>query len=149
MLDRHALATHHRTKSTTRVQQATEQRAEAPTRRPTARRMMHLYSGHVDPTSHAFDAEPHFDGEPRTMVDLINLTLREEMRAQSAMIVVFGEDVADCSREESLARGEGQGRRVQGDRRAAERIRLASAASTRRSPKRPSSAAPSGWRRAA
>ena len=52
-----------------------------------------------------------------TMVDLINATLREEMR-RNPDILVFGEDVADCSREASLARGEGQGRRLQSDRRA-------------------------------
>ena len=48
-----------------------------------------------------------------TMVDLINATLREEMR-RNPEIVVFGEDVADCTREGALARGQGQGRRLQG-----------------------------------
>jgi 2-oxoisovalerate dehydrogenase E1 component len=60
-----------------------------------------LYSDRVDPTSREFETEPHFDGSPRTMVDEINLTQNEEMR-RNPKIVVFGEDVADCSREQNL-----------------------------------------------
>ena len=52
--------------------------------------------------------EPQFDGHPRTMVDSINLTLHEEMRRNPKM-VVFGEDVADCSREENLGEVKGKG----------------------------------------
>ena len=47
-------------------------------------------------------------GNPRTMVDAINLTLNEEMRRNPNM-VVFGEDVADCSREENLGEVKGKG----------------------------------------
>ena len=90
---------------------------------PRPPRSLHLYSEKVDPTSAAFDTEPQFSGEQRTMVDLINDTLHEEMR-RDERIVVFGEDVADCSREATSARGQGQGRSFQGHRGTADRIRL-------------------------
>jgi 2-oxoisovalerate dehydrogenase E1 component len=67
-----------------------------------------LYSDLVDPTSSEFETEPRFSGEPRTMVDSINLTLHEEMR-RNDKVVVFGEDVADCSHEENLKEVKGKG----------------------------------------
>jgi len=68
----------------------------------------YLYSDKIDPTSSEFEAGPSFQGEPRTMVDEINLTLAEEM-ARNPKIILFGEDVADCSREENLAEVKGKG----------------------------------------
>ncbi|MBC7928707.1 MAG: dehydrogenase E1 component subunit alpha/beta [Bryobacteraceae bacterium] len=67
-----------------------------------------LYSPRIDPTSSDFEAAPVFAGEPRTMVDEINLTLAEEMRRDHS-VLVFGEDVADCSREENLSEVKGKG----------------------------------------
>jgi 2-oxoisovalerate dehydrogenase E1 component len=75
---------------------------------PPGSALLHLYSEKVDPCSDAFATAPQFTGEPRTMVDEINLTLAEEMR-RNPNIVVFGEDVADCSREDHLRKLKGKG----------------------------------------
>lgn len=80
--------------------------SEAPP--PQGSALMHLYSDKVDPASGEFDVQPHFQGEPRTMIDSINQTLIEEMR-RDERIIVFGEDVADCSREQNLSEVKGKG----------------------------------------
>ncbi|HTD44129.1 MAG TPA: dehydrogenase E1 component subunit alpha/beta [Bryobacteraceae bacterium] len=89
------------------VQEASDRAAKVP---PPAKgsALRYLYSERVDPTSSAFDTEPRFSGDPRTMVDSINLTLSEEMH-RNPRVIVFGEDVADCSREQSLKEVKGKG----------------------------------------
>jgi 2-oxoisovalerate dehydrogenase E1 component len=82
----------------------------------------HVYSEDLDPTSSSFATEQAAapgtvsggkagsvkGSEPRTMADLINACLHDEMR-RDPRIVVYGEDVADASREAALTEVKGKG----------------------------------------
>lgn len=70
---------------------------------------VNIYSPTADPCGAEFDAPAEFaDQAPKTMVDLLNACMRDEM-ARDERIVVFGEDVADASHEEALAEVKGKG----------------------------------------
>ena len=106
ILDRHALQ-RHLDEVEAEVQAAIEIALHAaPPQKGSALR--YLYSPAVDPAGDQFEAEPRYTGAPRTMVDSINQTISEEM-ARNPRIVVFGEDVADCSRENNLPLVKGKG----------------------------------------
>ena len=79
---------------------------------------LHVYSEQLDPTHAPFATEEiqtgvghgkHAKaGGPKTMADLINACLHDEMR-RDPRIIVYGEDVADASREEALSEVKGKG----------------------------------------
>ena len=94
----------------TEVDQAWEEALQAPPPDPGSSRR-HLYSETVDPRGPAFDTEAGAAGQEagaKTMIDQINTTLRQEM-ARNPAILLFGQDVADASREEILAEVKGKG----------------------------------------
>ncbi len=81
----------------------------------------HVYSENLDPTSSTWATEKvgapgaapgksasAKGNAPRTMADLINACLHDEMR-RDPRIVVYGEDVADASREGALSEVKGKG----------------------------------------
>jgi 2-oxoisovalerate dehydrogenase E1 component len=72
---------------------------------------LHIYSENLNVTGASFASEPKVSegAKLKTMADLINSCLHEEMR-RDERIVVYGEDVADASREAPLRAGEVKGK---------------------------------------
>ena len=72
--------------------------------------LRYVYSPDVDPTAARFEVEPRPEATPssETLLQLINYCLRDEM-SRDSRIILFGEDVADASREEVLGDIKGKG----------------------------------------
>ncbi|WP_433972907.1 alpha-ketoacid dehydrogenase subunit alpha/beta [Tunturiibacter lichenicola] len=71
----------------------------------------HVYSEDLSSQDARFDTEPQptADSTERTMADLINCCLKDEMR-RDERVVVFGEDVADATRDGALRAGKIKGK---------------------------------------
>jgi len=71
----------------------------------------HVYSEDLSVTDARFDTQPVPTADPteRTMADLINTCLKDEMR-RDERVVVFGEDVADATRDGALREGKLKGK---------------------------------------
>src|SRR5277367_1912640 len=71
----------------------------------------HVYSEDLSSQDGRFDTEPQPTADPteRTMADLINCCLKDEMR-RDERVVVFGEDVADATRDGALRAGKIKGK---------------------------------------
>src|SRR6186713_2677316 len=92
------------------VNRAADEAIETPQPAPETA-LRNVFSPDVDPTDRQlFDTEDgaELSGNAGTMVDLINRCMHEEME-RDPRIVVFGEDVADCSREQYLQSVKGKG----------------------------------------
>jgi 2-oxoisovalerate dehydrogenase E1 component len=73
--------------------------------------LKHVYSEDLKPTDASFASRVHFgtDTSEHTMLDQINVCLRDEMR-RDERVVIFGEDVADATRDEELLTGKLRGK---------------------------------------
>ncbi|MBB5059450.1 2-oxoisovalerate dehydrogenase E1 component [Granulicella aggregans] len=94
------------------VQRAADRAVRGPL--PVATReaiLKHVYSEDLSVTDPRFSTEPQRtpDDAERTMADLINACLKDEMR-RDERIVVFGEDVADATRDTALRAGKIKGK---------------------------------------
>jgi 2-oxoisovalerate dehydrogenase E1 component len=92
------------------VQRATERALAAVLPTPDTI-LTHVYSEDLKPTDARFATKPAVtaDDTERTMLDLINATMHDEMR-RDERVVVFGEDVADATRDKALREGKVKGK---------------------------------------
>ncbi len=112
MLEREGIATGEeleamRNEIDAEIEAATDRALEAKQPEPETA-LDYVYSPHVDPTDESFSSRPEFEGDPTTMVDLLNHCLSDEME-RDPRILVFGQDIADASREEVLDHVKGKG----------------------------------------
>ncbi|GAC1648285.1 MAG: dehydrogenase E1 component subunit alpha/beta [Acidobacteriaceae bacterium] len=94
------------------VQRAADRAVHAVLPNPTREAIeRHVYSEDLRPGDACFDTapEPTADSSERTMAELINHCLKDEMRRDDR-IIVFGEDVADATRDEALRAGKIKGK---------------------------------------
>ena len=132
------------------IHQATEQALRDTPPDPGRRDARDSYPETIDPTAPAFAAHAEPRGAPMTMVDLINATLREEMRRNPRHPGVRRRRAADCGRSANLGKVKGKGGVFKSDPRPGNRIPPRAAASnTPLAGKGPSWGAPSVWRPAA
>jgi 2-oxoisovalerate dehydrogenase E1 component len=92
------------------VQRATDRALAAVLAQPESI-LKHVYSEDLLPTGTVFEAtvQPTADSSEHTMLDLINTCLKDEMR-RDERVVVFGEDVADATRDAELHTGKLKGK---------------------------------------
>ncbi len=92
------------------VQRATDRALSAVLAQPDSI-LKHVYSEDLRPTDAVFEAtvQPTASATEYTMLDLINHCLRDEMR-RDERVVVFGEDVADATRDTQLRAGKLKGK---------------------------------------
>lgn len=92
------------------VQRATDRALAAVLAQPETI-LKHVYSEDLKPTGKEFEAEPQrtSDTAEHTLLDLINTCMKDEMR-RDERIVVFGEDVADATRDAALRAGRIKGK---------------------------------------
>jgi 2-oxoisovalerate dehydrogenase E1 component len=92
------------------VQRATDRALAAVLAQPESI-LKHIYSEDLRPTDAVFATEvkPTASATEHTMLDLINHCLKDEMR-RDERVVVFGEDVADLTRDAGLLKGKLKGK---------------------------------------
>jgi 2-oxoisovalerate dehydrogenase E1 component len=92
------------------VQRATDRALAAVLAQPESI-LKHVYSEDLRPTDAIFEAkvQPTANATESTMLDLINTCLKDEMR-RDERVVVFGEDVADATRDAELREGRLKGK---------------------------------------